>query len=116
MTWRKIAGEFSRPLRIEERDTTVITGSTGQEKDRGWVQVAQTWGRPVPLRASERFVAGQLDARVIVRFELADEISGLTHEMRMIDEQDGACYQITGVLPSTSYGGGQWVDCDRFAD
>ncbi len=111
---RRDARAFDRPLLIELR--TTAQGGTGQTNTVAWEQFARTRGRLVPLRASERFAADQFNAKVTVRYELAAEVDGLQHDMRVTDDQTGTVYNITGIEQSADRGRGQMVMCFEHAD
>ena len=106
-------GRFDRRVTIEERTATQPAGGYGRPIDT-WIPVATRRATRRDLRGAERFAADQVGASVSAVYTLAEPVSGLAAEMRIVD--DAAIVDIVTVLEPARRGRGQTVHVKEAID
>jgi SPP1 family predicted phage head-tail adaptor len=99
-------GKFDRRVTIEEKTLSQPSGGYGRPIET-WITVATRRAARRDLRGAERFAADQVGADVSAVYTLAESVSGLAAEMRIVDES--AIVDIVTVLAARRRGGGQTV-------
>jgi len=112
--WQRQAGEFDRKIRIEQKTVTQDSAGTGygDEEITVWNLFAEAWARRRVQRVMstrDRTFGLQLEARIMLEYELRHPISGLTDEMRVVDR--ALTYEIDGILPPERQFGHQTLYC-----
>ena len=112
---RRQAGEFDRPVTLEQDTPTTAVGLSGAETPV-WATFAQGWARRRALHGLERYTAQQISAEVSVAYDLREPCDGLTSDMRLLDDAEALYYDIAGILPAERTGGGQRLLCKLHRD
>lgn len=88
------AGEFDQRITFET--ATVTPGALGSQQ-RSWAPVATVWAKITPVNDTERWRAGQVEARSISWFRClaTSRARDITTRDRIL--YDGAYWSITGI-------------------